>query len=64
VAGEKAANEIGGGAKAMKVDVTDPKSVDAAAAETLTAFGKIDILVNNAGIAGPTAKVWEYPLPS
>lgn len=61
-AAEKAAKEIGGGAKALKVDVTDPGSVDAATAETLKAFGRIDILINNAGIAGPTAKVWEYPV--
>jgi 3-oxoacyl-[acyl-carrier protein] reductase len=61
-AAEKAAREIGSGAVTMTVDVTDPKSVDAATAATAKAFGKIDILVNNAGIAGPTAKLWEYPL--
>jgi NAD(P)-dependent dehydrogenase (short-subunit alcohol dehydrogenase family) len=61
-AGEKAAKEIGASAIALKVDVTDPGSVDAAAAATLKAFAKVDILINNAGIAGPTAKVWEYPL--
>ncbi len=59
-AGEKAAKEIGGGAKGFQVDVTDPKSVDAAAAATLKAFGKVELLVNNAGIAGPTAKSWDY----
>jgi NAD(P)-dependent dehydrogenase (short-subunit alcohol dehydrogenase family) len=33
------------------VDITSMASVDAAAASTIGAFGKIDILVNNAGIA-------------
>ena len=61
-AGEKAAKEIGEAAKAFQVDVTDPKSVDAAAAATLKALGKVELLVNNAGIAGPTARVWEYPV--
>jgi 3-oxoacyl-[acyl-carrier protein] reductase len=41
------------------VDITSMASVDAAAASTIGAFGKIDILVNNAGIAGTNAKTWE-----
>jgi 2-dehydro-3-deoxy-L-rhamnonate dehydrogenase (NAD+) len=41
------------------VDITSMASVDAAAASTIGAFGKIDILVNNAGIAGSNAKTWE-----
>lgn len=41
------------------VDLTSISSVEAAAASTMGAFGKIDILVNNAGIAGTNAKVWE-----
>ncbi|WP_395719107.1 SDR family NAD(P)-dependent oxidoreductase [Prosthecobacter sp.] len=41
------------------VDITSMTSVDAAAASTIGAFGKIDILVNNAGIAGTNAKTWE-----
>lgn len=61
-AAEQAAKDVGGGAIGLKVDVTDPASVDAAAAATAKSFGKIDILVNNAGIAGPTAKAWEYPV--
>ena len=44
------------------VDVTDPQSVERAAAETIAAAGSIDILVNNAGIAGPNATTWEYPI--
>ncbi len=41
------------------VDVTDPASVDRAAAEAAAQFGRVDILVNNAGIAGPNKKLWE-----
>lgn len=41
------------------VDLADLASVQAATADTLTAFGKIDILVNNAGITGGNAKTWE-----
>lgn len=40
----------GGQAIAIKVDVTDPASVEAMVAETVKAFGKLDIIVNNAGI--------------
>jgi 2-dehydro-3-deoxy-L-rhamnonate dehydrogenase (NAD+) len=59
---EKTAKALGASVLAIKCDVTDPKSVTAARDATVTAFKKIDILVNNAGIAGPTAKLWEYPL--
>jgi 2-dehydro-3-deoxy-L-rhamnonate dehydrogenase (NAD+) len=40
------------------VDVSDPASVDRAAAAT----GKVDILVNSAGIAGTNATVWEMSI--
>jgi 3-oxoacyl-[acyl-carrier protein] reductase len=46
----------------VRVDVTDPASVEAAAADTEAALGGIDVLVNNAGIAGPSVVTWEYPL--
>jgi 2-dehydro-3-deoxy-L-rhamnonate dehydrogenase (NAD+) len=59
---EKTAKALGANVLALKCDVTDPKSVSAARDATLKAFKTIDILVNNAGIAGPTAKLWEYPL--
>jgi NAD(P)-dependent dehydrogenase (short-subunit alcohol dehydrogenase family) len=59
---EKTAGELGAGTIAVAVDVADPKAVDAARDKTVAAFGRIDILVNNAGIAGPTAKVWDYPV--
>jgi 2-dehydro-3-deoxy-L-rhamnonate dehydrogenase (NAD+) len=44
------------------VDQTDYRAVEAAVAATVDAQGGIDILVNNAGIAGPSHKLWEYPL--
>jgi NAD(P)-dependent dehydrogenase (short-subunit alcohol dehydrogenase family) len=44
--GRRAAEEIGGGARALVLDVTDDASIEAAAA----AVGSLDILVNNAGI--------------
>jgi NAD(P)-dependent dehydrogenase (short-subunit alcohol dehydrogenase family) len=39
----------------VRLDVTDPASVEAAVAETIGAFGAIDVVVNNAGygLVGP-----------
>ncbi len=36
-------------ALAIKLDVTDPKLVNAAVEETIAKFGRIDVLINNAG---------------
>jgi 2-dehydro-3-deoxy-L-rhamnonate dehydrogenase (NAD+) len=44
------------------VDVSKIDQVDAAAAATVAAHGRLDILVANAGIAGPNHKLWEYPV--
>jgi NAD(P)-dependent dehydrogenase (short-subunit alcohol dehydrogenase family) len=35
----------------LRLDVTDPDSIDSAITETLTKFGQIDVVVNNAGYA-------------
>ena len=43
----------------VSVDVTQADSVQAAAQETIAAFGHVDLLVNNAGIAGATKPTWE-----
>ncbi|HET6469244.1 MAG TPA: SDR family NAD(P)-dependent oxidoreductase [Geminicoccaceae bacterium] len=61
---ERAAAALGaeGTAQGVVVDVTDAASVEAARERTDQAIGGIDILVCNAGIAGPSAKLWEYPL--
>jgi NAD(P)-dependent dehydrogenase (short-subunit alcohol dehydrogenase family) len=44
--GMRAANELGAGARAVQLDVTDPASITAAAAQ----IAELDILVNNAGV--------------
>jgi NAD(P)-dependent dehydrogenase (short-subunit alcohol dehydrogenase family) len=44
--GERAATELGSGAHAVQLDVTDPASVAAA----VNRVGELDILVNNAGV--------------
>ncbi|MFQ6546337.1 L-iditol 2-dehydrogenase [Aestuariibius sp. 2305UL40-4] len=51
------ADEIG--ARAVRLDVTDQDSIDAAVAETVGALGGIDILINNAAIfsAAPIVEI-------
>jgi len=49
-AAERTAAELGERALAVATDVTDRDSVEALAAATLAAFGRIDILAANAGI--------------
>ena len=44
------ASELGGGAAAFTVNVTDSASVDTAVAKAHAHFGRIDILVNSAGV--------------
>lgn len=49
--GEKAANEIGTGAVALQLDVTDKVSIAAAADRVGKEFGRLDLLINNAAIS-------------
>lgn len=46
----------------VKVDVTDPASVEAMIAETVQYYGRLDILFNNAGIDGEQAPTAESTL--
>ncbi|MGD9506647.1 MAG: 3-hydroxyacyl-CoA dehydrogenase [Syntrophobacteraceae bacterium] len=55
-AGERLASEMNGSAIFCNTDVTDEKSVQAAMAKTVEAFGAIRLVVNCAGIGTP-AKV-------
>lgn len=45
-----AAEELGEGAVAVGLDVTDQVSIDSAVAETAAQLGQIDILINNAAV--------------
>ncbi|MEH2001288.1 MAG: SDR family oxidoreductase [Nostoc sp.] len=52
--GEEAANKLRLNeidARSVQLDVTDQKTIDSAAKQIESEFGKLDILVNNAGIA-------------
>ena len=49
--GEAAAKEIGRGAIALQLDVTDRVSIAAAAERIRQEFGRLDVLVNNAAIS-------------
>ena len=51
VRGEAAADEIGRGAIAIQLDVTDRESVAAAAERVRREFGRLDVLIQNAAIA-------------
>ena len=49
-AAETAAAEIGDGAYAVQIDVTEQESIDAAMAAVVDQAGKLDILINNAAL--------------
>jgi NAD(P)-dependent dehydrogenase (short-subunit alcohol dehydrogenase family) len=49
--GEAAAKTIAGDARALALDVTDAKSIAAAAEQIQNELGRLDVLVNNAAIA-------------
>lgn len=48
------AAELGGGAVAWPLDLTQPEAVNAVISEIAGQFGRIDVLVNAAGITGLT----------
>src|ERR1700761_5702204 len=53
-----------GAVHVIALDVSDPKAVEDATAETRKVLGKIDILINSAGITGATHTVIDYPIDS
>ena len=62
---ERAATELaesGVPALAIRLDVTDPASVESAVAAAVAGLGPLRLAVNNAGIAGPTAPTGDYPI--
>jgi len=62
---ERAATELaesGVPALAVRLDVTDPASVESAVAAAVAGLGPLRMAVNNAGIAGPPAPAGEYPI--
>lgn len=64
VRGEAAAREIGPGAIALQLDVTDQASITAAAEHIRTELGRLDLLVQNAAISNtnkrPGQSIEEY----
>jgi len=62
--GAEAARQIGPGATALQLDVTDSASIAAAAQSIRTQFGRLDLLVQNAGISNagrdPNADIQDY----
>ncbi|MBY6059354.1 L-iditol 2-dehydrogenase [Leisingera daeponensis] len=56
---QTAAEELGGGSIAVRLDVTDQTSIEQAVAETVSGLGRIDILINNAAVftAAPVSEI-------
>lgn len=53
--------KAGGKAQALPCDVSDLKSVEEAARQVESGFGRIDILVNNAGVGGFGGPLYKLP---
>nr|WP_175800948.1 SDR family NAD(P)-dependent oxidoreductase [Burkholderia anthina] len=51
--GRAAATAVGSEAQAIQLDVTDQKSISAAALHIEDTMGRLDVLVNNAGVSRP-----------
>jgi NAD(P)-dependent dehydrogenase (short-subunit alcohol dehydrogenase family) len=63
---QAAVETVTGSAHALELDVTNPRSVQAAADRIRNEFGRLDVLVNNAGIshAGSPGRSFEEMLAS
>jgi NAD(P)-dependent dehydrogenase (short-subunit alcohol dehydrogenase family) len=59
--GEAAAREIGPGAIALQLDVTDPASIAAAAERIRSELGRLDLLVQNAAVSNTNKRPGQTP---
>jgi 3-oxoacyl-[acyl-carrier protein] reductase len=59
---QEAAKKAGGGAIAVRADVTSEDDVRAMVDRCMEAFGQVDILLNNAAAPGTDKYVWEQTL--
>jgi len=59
-----AAQQAGGNARFVRVDVADPASVAQMVDAAIQAFGRLDLAVNNAGIGGEAKPTGDYSLES
>jgi 3-oxoacyl-[acyl-carrier protein] reductase len=59
---QEAAKKAGGGAIAVRADVTSEDDVRAMVGRCMEAFGQVDILLNNAAAPGTDKYVWEQTL--
>ena len=59
---QETAAKVGGGSMAIRVDISNWESVQAAMAKTIAACGSVEMLVNSAGIAGMNAALADYPV--
>ena len=56
-AGDELADELGGAARFVVVDVTDERAMAAAVSLAVSEFGGLDVLFNNAGIIGAVGSI-------
>lgn len=59
--GKLAVNDIGEGAQAVQLDVTNQHSIVAAAEYIEKEYGRLDVLINNAGISHPGKSDGNFP---
>ncbi|WP_442884767.1 SDR family NAD(P)-dependent oxidoreductase [Arthrobacter sp. Soc17.1.1.1] len=58
--GKKAASNIGEGAIAVHLDVTDAASISAAAEQIRLEAGRLDLLINNAAVSGTRTDIQSF----
>ena len=54
--------ESGAEAHGLGLDLADPDSVEAAAAQAMAVLGRVDVLVNNASLLGERLPLADYPV--